>query len=190
MCVHARLPGTDLPVPIAVGRTTVLKHHKCLDVELLAAQALEQYCHNLKGHIPTSPGMESSQNDDVVGSLPLSNGNESASAGSQMVNGEGESESGRGGGGGGGGGKRRGQEEEEVKASAHERKRGKNKMKPTTWAELLQQDLEEVDEEEVEEERKKEEERKAKNTGVKKSQNTSNSYTAPIRASLKWTWIR
>lgn len=60
MCVQARLPDTHQATPIAIGRVTVLRHNKCLDVERLAAQALEQYCDNLKGHIPMSEsGMES-----------------------------------------------------------------------------------------------------------------------------------
>ena len=52
VCVQARLAGAQQATPIAIGRVTVLRHYKCLDVELLAAQTLEQYCHNLRGHIP------------------------------------------------------------------------------------------------------------------------------------------
>ena len=48
------MPDTHQATPIAIGRVTVLRHNKCLDVEQLTAQALEQYCHNLKGHIPMS----------------------------------------------------------------------------------------------------------------------------------------
>lgn len=50
--MQARLPDTRQATPIAIGRVTILRHYKCLDVELLAAQTLDQYCHNLKGHIP------------------------------------------------------------------------------------------------------------------------------------------
>lgn len=52
VCVQARLPDTRQATPTAIGRVTVLRHYKCSDVELLAAQCLEQFCHSLRGHIP------------------------------------------------------------------------------------------------------------------------------------------
>ena len=67
VCVQARLPGTQQATPIAIGRATVLRHYKCVDVELLAAQSLEQYCHNLRGHIPTlNPDTETGRNSGDI----------------------------------------------------------------------------------------------------------------------------
>ena len=64
VCVQARLPDTRQATPIAVGRATVLRHYKCLDAELLAAQTLEQFCHSLKGHIPIPSVLNSNMESD------------------------------------------------------------------------------------------------------------------------------
>lgn len=70
VCVQARLPDAQQATPIAIGRVTVLRHYKCLDVELLVTQTLEQYCHNLRGHIPMLEfDMESSYSSSDV-SMP------------------------------------------------------------------------------------------------------------------------
>ena len=67
MCVQARLPDTQQATPIAIGRAIILRHYKCLDVELLAAQTLEQYCHNLKSHIPVLEPDKEEWNHDSTG---------------------------------------------------------------------------------------------------------------------------
>ena len=73
VCVQARLPDTRQATPIAIGRATVLRHHKCLDAELLAAQALEQFCHSLKGHIPIPSVLDSNMESSHAHSLDQSN---------------------------------------------------------------------------------------------------------------------
>lgn len=39
-----------LPSSVAIGKITILRHHKWSDVELLVEETMRQYCHYLKGH--------------------------------------------------------------------------------------------------------------------------------------------
>ena len=125
MCVQARVPDTQQATPIAIGRTIVLRHYKCLDVELLAARTLEQYCHNLKSHIPESSGfdMESSQSGSDISTARSHRSGEN----SDEVNFS------------------RHHQQQQQSETESNTVLGWEEPKPSTWAERLQRDLERGD---------------------------------------------
>ena len=135
MCVQARVPDTQQATPIAIGRTTVLRHYKCVDVELLAARTLEQYCYNLKGHIPESSGfdMESSQSgSDISTARSHRSGENSDEVTFSRYHQQQQQQ-------------KQQQQQQQQSETESNTMLGWEEPKPSTWAERLQRDLERED---------------------------------------------